>query len=136
METKLKQSFVVEFEKNSTSVRVHVEANMTMKNIDRLPEFQKELQKFTADWFETIKVSAMDVWITNPGNQKIGAIKEIRALTGLSLKEAKDVIESPTPIKANVNVELSRTEALHWKDRFAAIGCSVYIGDERLAVMA
>ena len=40
------------------------------------------------------------------GDQKIEVIKEVRALTGLGLKEAKDLVEgAPKPVKEGVNKE-------------------------------
>src|ERR1019366_5439396 len=40
------------------------------------------------------------------GDKKIEAIKEVRALTGLGLKEAKDLVEgAPKPVKEGVNKE-------------------------------
>lgn len=41
-----------------------------------------------------------DVVLTSFGDKKVGVIKAVRALTGLGLKEAKDLVESaPAPIK-------------------------------------
>ncbi len=41
-----------------------------------------------------------DVVLTDAGAQKINVIKEVRAITGLGLKEAKDLVESaPKPVK-------------------------------------
>jgi len=43
------------------------------------------------------------VELTDAGAQKIGVIKEVRAITGLGLKEAKDLVEgAPKPVKENV----------------------------------
>ena len=40
------------------------------------------------------------------GDKKIEVIKEVRALTGLGLKEAKDLVEgAPKPVKEDVNKE-------------------------------
>ena len=44
-----------------------------------------------------------DVVLTSFGEKKVGVIKAVRALTGLGLKEAKDLVESaPAPIKEAV----------------------------------
>ena len=44
-----------------------------------------------------------DVILTSFGDKKVGVIKAVRALTGLGLKEAKDLVESaPAPIKEGV----------------------------------
>ncbi len=44
-----------------------------------------------------------DVVLTSFGEKKVGVIKAVRALTGLGLKEAKDLVESaPAPIKEGV----------------------------------
>ena len=46
------------------------------------------------------------VMLTAFGEKKIEVIKEVRALTGLGLKEAKDLVEgAPKPVKEGVNKE-------------------------------
>ena len=46
------------------------------------------------------------VMLTTVGDKKIEVIKEVRALTGLGLKEAKDLVEgAPKPVKEGVNKE-------------------------------
>jgi large subunit ribosomal protein L7/L12 len=47
-----------------------------------------------------------DVVLTDAGAQKINVIKEVRAITGLGLKEAKDLVEgAPKAVKEGVNKE-------------------------------
>ena len=47
-----------------------------------------------------------DVIITSAGEKKVGAIKVVRAITGLGLKEAKDLVEgAPTNILEGVSKE-------------------------------
>jgi large subunit ribosomal protein L7/L12 len=47
-----------------------------------------------------------DVVLTNFGENKIGVIKVVRAITGLGLKEAKDLVEGvPKPVKTGVSKE-------------------------------
>tara|TARA_E500000305_G_C3992253_1_gene222625 strand:+ start:38 stop:526 length:489 start_codon:yes stop_codon:yes gene_type:complete len=47
-----------------------------------------------------------DVILTGFGDQKIGVIKAVRAITGLGLKEAKDTVEgAPKPLKEGVSKE-------------------------------
>ena len=44
------------------------------------------------------------VILTDAGEKKINVIKEVRAITGLGLKEAKDLVEgAPKPVKEGVN---------------------------------
>jgi len=58
------------------------------------------------------------------GDQKIKVIKEIRAITSLGLKEAKELVESaPQPIKEGV----SKEEAQEIKAKIEAVGGSVEI---------
>ena len=58
------------------------------------------------------------------GDQKIKVIKEIRAITSLGLKEAKELVESaPQPIKEGV----SKEEAQEIKEKVEAVGGSVEI---------
>jgi len=50
--------------------------------------------------------STFDVVLTNSGQAKIGVIKVVRAVTGLGLKEAKDLVDSaPAAVKEGVNQE-------------------------------
>ncbi len=50
------------------------------------------------------------VILASYGEKKINVIKEVRALTGLGLKEAKDLVESaPAPVKEGVEKEEAET---------------------------
>jgi large subunit ribosomal protein L7/L12 len=63
-----------------------------------------------------------DVVLTSYGEKKINVIKEVRALTGLGLKEAKDVVESaPKAIKEGV----SKDEAEVLKKKLEDAGATV-----------
>ena len=63
-----------------------------------------------------------DAVLTAAGDQKIKVIKEIRAITALGLKEAKELVESaPQPIKEGVTKE----EAQEIKEKIEAVGGSV-----------
>ena len=60
-----------------------------------------------------------DVILTGAGDQKIKVIKEVRAITGLGLKEAKDLVEgTPQPLKEGV----SKDEAADIKAKIEAVG--------------
>jgi large subunit ribosomal protein L7/L12 len=55
---------------------------------------------------EAEEKTAFDVVLTEAGQQKIQVIKVVRAITGLGLKEAKDLVDSaPKPVKEGVNQE-------------------------------
>ncbi|MEQ8296420.1 MAG: 50S ribosomal protein L7/L12 [Nitratireductor sp.] len=63
-----------------------------------------------------------DVVLTDAGAQKINVIKEVRAITGLGLKEAKDLVESaPKPVKEAV----SKDEADKIKAQLEGAGAKV-----------
>ena len=65
-----------------------------------------------------------DVILTTAGDKKIQVIKEVRAVTGLGLKEAKDLVEgAPKPIKEGV----SNDEAAKIKAQAEAAGGQVQI---------
>jgi large subunit ribosomal protein L7/L12 len=50
--------------------------------------------------------SAFDVVLTSTGDKKIQVIKVVRAITGLGLKEAKDLVDgAPNPVKEGVTRE-------------------------------
>jgi large subunit ribosomal protein L7/L12 len=54
--------------------------------------------------------TAFDVVLTEAGGQKIQVIKVVRAVTGLGLKEAKDLVDSaPQAVKEGVNQEEADT---------------------------
>ncbi len=56
------------------------------------------------------------------GDKKIDVIKEVRAITGLGLKEAKDLVEgAPKPLKENV----SKADAEKMKKQLEAVGAKV-----------
>jgi large subunit ribosomal protein L7/L12 len=66
--------------------------------------------------------TAFDVVLTGAGQQKIQVIKVVRAVTGLGLKEAKDLVDSaPQPVKEGVNQE----EADSVKAQLEEAGASV-----------
>ena len=63
-----------------------------------------------------------DVVLTEAGAQKINVIKEVRAITGLGLKEAKDLVEgAPKPVKEGV----SKDEAEKVKAQLEGAGAKV-----------
>jgi large subunit ribosomal protein L7/L12 len=65
-----------------------------------------------------------DVILISSGDKKIQVIKEVRAVTGLGLKEAKDLVEgAPKPIKEGV----SKDEAAKIKAQVEAAGGQVQI---------
>ena len=65
-----------------------------------------------------------DVILTAIGDKKIGVIKEVRGITSLGLKEAKDLVEgTPQPIKEGI----SKDEAEDIKKKIEAAGGSVEI---------
>ena len=65
-----------------------------------------------------------DVILTGFGEQKIQVIKEIRAITGLGLKEAKDLVEGvPKPVKEAI----AKAEAEEIKKKIEAVGGTVEI---------
>ncbi len=66
--------------------------------------------------------SEFTVVLASAGENKIGAIKEVRAFTGLGLKEAKDLVEAaPKELKQGV----SKKDAEELQKKFAAIGAKI-----------
>jgi len=65
-----------------------------------------------------------DVILVSPGEQKIVVIKEVRAITGLGLKEAKTLVDSaPKPVKEGVTKE----EAEKIKIQLEAAGAQIEV---------
>lgn len=68
--------------------------------------------------------TAFDVVLNSFGSSKIGVIKEVRAITGLGLKEAKTLVDStPAPVKEGI----SKDEANEIKTRLEAAGAEIEI---------
>jgi large subunit ribosomal protein L7/L12 len=68
--------------------------------------------------------TAFDVVLTSAGDKKIQVIKEVRAVTGLGLKEAKDLVDSaPKPVKEGV----AREEADSIKAQLEEAGAGVEV---------
>ncbi len=116
-------------------------ANMTVLE---LSEFVKELEdKFGVSAAAPVAMAAMpvagaegagaaaaeektefDVILADIGSQKIQVIKEVRAITGLGLKEAKELVEkAPSPVKEGIVKE----EAEKIKEKLEAVGAKVEI---------
>jgi len=71
---------------------------------------------------EAEEKSTFDVILKSFGEKKIQVIKEVRALTGLGLKEAKDLVEgAPKPVKEGLNKE----EAEKAQQQLEAVGAVV-----------
>jgi large subunit ribosomal protein L7/L12 len=65
---------------------------------------------------------SFDVILVAAGDKKINVIKEVRAVTGLGLKEAKDLVEgAPKPVKEGVN----KDEAAKIKKQIEDAGATV-----------
>lgn len=73
---------------------------------------------------EEAEQDEFDVVLTGPGDQKIQVIKEVRALTGLGLKEAKALVDdAPSPVLEGA----SKEEAEAARDKIAAVGGQVEV---------
>lgn len=65
-----------------------------------------------------------DVVLASAGSSKVGVIKEVRGITGLGLKEAKELVDNaPKTIKEGV----SKEEAEQIKEKLEAAGASVEV---------
>ena len=65
-----------------------------------------------------------NVILASAGAQKINVIKEVRAITGLGLKEAKDLVDNaPKPVKEGVD----KAEAQKIKDQLEKAGATVEV---------
>ena len=68
--------------------------------------------------------SEVDVILTNAGAKKIGVIKVVREITGVGLKEAKELVDgTPAPIKEKVSPE----EAEELKAKLEEAGATVEV---------
>ena len=66
--------------------------------------------------------SEFSIFLSSAGDKKINVIKEVRAITGLGLKEAKDLVEAaPKEVKGGV----AKKEAEEFKKKLEAAGAKV-----------
>jgi len=66
--------------------------------------------------------SEFSLFLASAGDKKINVIKEVRAITGLGLKEAKDLVEAaPKEIKAGV----AKKDADEFKKKLEAAGAKI-----------
>ena len=73
---------------------------------------------------EAAKQTEFDVILMSAGNSKINVIKVVRELTGLGLKEAKELVDAaPKPIKEKV----SEADAAALKAKLEEVGASVEV---------
>ena len=73
---------------------------------------------------EVEEKTEFDVILLDAGAQKINVIKEVRAITALGLKEAKDLVDgAPKPVKEGVN----KDEAAKIKDQLEKAGAKVEV---------
>ena len=72
----------------------------------------------------TEEKTSFDVVLKSPGGQKLQIVKLVKDLTGLGLKEAKDVVDkAPASVKKGV----SKEEAETIKKKFAEVGAEIEI---------
>ncbi len=68
-----------------------------------------------------VEQTEFQVILTAPGDAKIGVIKVVREITGLGLKEAKDLVDqAPKPVKQGVNREEADSVLKKLKDAGAS----------------
>ena len=68
--------------------------------------------------------STVTVSITDAGAGKVGVIKVVREITGLGLKESKDIVDNAgTPVKENISIE----EANEIKAKLEEAGATVEV---------
>lgn len=70
------------------------------------------------------EVTEFSVILESAGANKINVLKEVRTITGLGLKEAKDLVDSaPKPVKEGIKKE----EAAEIKAKLEAVGATVSV---------
>ena len=73
---------------------------------------------------EAEEKTSFDVILTDAGDKKIQVIKEVRGLTSLGLKEAKDLVDNaPKPVLEKVNKETADKA----KEQLEAVGATVEV---------
>lgn len=112
-------------------------ANLTLKQATELSQYLEEVHGIkpagaSVQYQEQTQVepkqveekTEYDVTLESFGDQKISVIKVIRVLTGLGLKEAKDLVES-APVKVREGVAKADAESL--KSQLEAAGATASV---------
>ncbi len=73
---------------------------------------------------EVEEKTEFDVVLIGAGSQKIKVIKVVREITGLGLKEAKDVVDNAP---GNIKEGISKEEAAELKNKLEEVGASVEV---------
>ena len=102
--------------------------NLTVKEVQELAQVLKEEYGIepaaAAGEAAAAEQTEFDVILTSAGQAKLGVIKEVKNITGLDLKGAKDLVDgAPKPIKEKV----SKAEAEQIKETLEAAGAEVEI---------
>ncbi len=116
-----KNDFIKEIEKMTVlELNDLVEALKEKFGVTGMPVMAQGVASGGAD-VEVAK-SAFDIVLKNPGGNKIAVIKEVKVITGLGLKEAKEFVDNPQKaLKQNVD----KAEAEEIKKKLEAAGAEV-----------
>jgi len=112
-------------------VEVYRELKAIRKSLENI---EKHLERTNEAESESVGLSfpngtTFDVQLKGFGSKKIPVIKEVRAITGLGLREAKEVVESAPVI---IQKRVSHTAAENAKKRLEALGAVVEIVQTQL----
>jgi len=107
-----------------------VDSPQTARVVPQSPVDGSEHTQGVAESKEEPGIKLFDVELTSTGTDKIAAIKVLRELTGLGLKEAKDIVDSVPQI---VKTSLPETEAESIKAKFTRVGATVTLKDHDIA---
>jgi large subunit ribosomal protein L7/L12 len=87
-----------------------------------MPKSIKDAKIALIDSALEVEKTEFDAVLTGAGDQKIKVIKEVRAITSLGLKEAKELVES---VPQNIKEGVTKEEATEIKEKIEAVGGSV-----------
>ena len=96
--------------------------NLTVKEVNELAEILKNEYGIEPAAAAVEEKTSFDVILKDAGAQKLGVVKVVKDITGLGLKEAKDLVDgAPKPIKEGV----SKDEAESIKAKLEEAGAAV-----------
>jgi len=125
--------FKIEYNGQYHNINLMVDVKAPSGDEDRVKDYFEAVQRVTRDFFFHLPENQVAVYMDNYGVNKIAVIKVVREHLRNGLKEAKDLVEMPTPVE--LADKMSRPLAIDFKNALEAVGATAMVGPKKFHVM-